>query len=625
MRILHILSQTEMTGVEVYVQDLVQYQIKNGHTVFLFSEKMHIHLPISWTSLPLSRRNILTRWASIRKLRKFIKENQIEVIHCHSRGAVRHAFWARFGLSTAMVTTLHGRQHPSISKKIFNAYGELVIAVCENVKKSSLKDLHLHKDMISVIGNPYTPMPLKSSKVEKLSSLCVAFIGRSSGPKGERFEKIGFHSFEKILSEKHKIQLICPHLDGFSNSFRIFLEDLQKKYPNRFLVSSHIKNLAETLCQFQIVVGSGRVAIESLMAQVPTLACGEYDSYGLVTRDNLSKIIESNFGDMGDDQKEIRFNPAQFHQDLLSILSKIKQFNERTPDNLTSAESIQESLQLPRSETLLQYFHSKYINPQIIRIYQRALFKRKHPKWIPILMYHKIPAQEIQSPHRIFVTAANFENHLKFFKKKKFETIHFSEIYEYIFEKNCQGPFPRKPLILSFDDGYLDNLTEGQPLLQKYDMKATLFLLANLNITENIWDTQTGDTASALMTPPQRQELDRRIWEIGSHGFDHLKLPSLSLEQLQHELRESKNTLENEFSKKITCFAYPFGVRNESVETAAKEYYDFCVNTDQGALHIADNPWSIFRVNIFPEDGPSQLNKKTSSWYRKYFFKKRGR
>jgi hypothetical protein len=53
--------------------------------------------------------------------------------------------------------------------------------------------------------------------------------------------------------------------------------------------------------------------------------------------------------------------------------------------------------------------------------------------------------------------------------------------------------------------------------------------------------------------------------------------------------------------------------------------YDFAVNTDSGGLHHEENPYAIFRINIFPEDGPAQLRKKTSSWYRKYFYLKRGR
>jgi len=58
---------------------------------------------------------------------------------------------------------------------------------------------------------------------------------------------------------------------------------------------------------------------------------------------------------------------------------------------------------------------------------------------------------------------------------------------------------------------------------------------------------------------------------------------------------------------------------------AARAGYRYALNTDQGGMLIEENPWSVFRVNVFPEDGALAIAKKASSWYRKRYFRRRNR
>jgi peptidoglycan/xylan/chitin deacetylase (PgdA/CDA1 family) len=124
----------------------------------------------------------------------------------------------------------------------------------------------------------------------------------------------------------------------------------------------------------------------------------------------------------------------------------------------------------------------------------------------------------------------------------------------------------------------------------------------------------------------EKQQLDPKVWEIGSHGFHHHRLTEANDSEIRRELQESKASLKRDLQQPIYAFAYPFGSTNPEIAQSAREAgYKFAVNTDQGGLHLADQPHAIFRVNIFPEDGLFELWKKTSSWYRRYFFRKRGR
>lgn len=624
MRILHVLSQTEMTGAEAYAKILIEGQRNEGHETFLISEKLHVSLPIEWISMPLASGSRWQRLSSIRKLNRFLKDKGIDIIHCHSRAAVRHMAWARIGTRAALVTTLHGRQHYSFSKRLWNLYGELQIAVCENVKLSFAKDFRIHPDQIQVIGNPIASFQNQNPPQHLLPKrpLSIGFIGRSSGPKGERFEAIGRRFFKTWLTDypSLKIDLLTPHQEGFSPAFRSLTQKLSEQFPDRFRTLHEIKNLSTKLNEYDLVVGSGRVALESLAAQTQVYALGEFCDHGFVTESNFEECRSTNFGDMG-----VSENPPPWNLDLVGDRMNSFLENIDRPPSETDQRSATQKL----SQRVQKFYSMDTIHREITQVYCRAIFKRKHPRSIPHLMYHKIPHQELTSRHRIFVTRENFKNHLNFFRQHQFETILLSELRDYIFKScstNFNGrPFPPKPLLLTFDDGYLDNLENAQALLKEFGFRAHIFLLADAQINSNIWDAQDGNPSSIIMNKEQRKQLDLRVWEIGSHGFSHPRLTDINERELLHEIRDSKQSLSEEFNTEILAFAYPFGIRNTKVESVAREFYDFAVNTDQGGLHLADNLHSLFRVNIFPEDGPRQLKKKCSPFYRRYFFYKRGR
>ncbi|MBB6372697.1 polysaccharide deacetylase family protein [Chryseobacterium shigense] len=91
---------------------------------------------------------------------------------------------------------------------------------------------------------------------------------------------------------------------------------------------------------------------------------------------------------------------------------------------------------------------------------------------IRILMYHKIlPEKEITSRDLLTVSAENLEEHLRYIKNN-YNTIFFNDL-----KPGCQL---KHKLILTFDDGYLNNLQYLVPLLEKYKLQATIFIPTEL-------------------------------------------------------------------------------------------------------------------------------------------------
>lgn len=637
MRILHLLSQTELTGAEVYAQNLIESQLQNQHQVFVISDNVHVPLSTTWTRLTLSTASFTTRMNNIWQLREFIMQNKIDVIHCHSRGAVRHAYWARMGLKIAMVTSLHGRQHVSMSKKLMNIYGEQCIAICENVKKQMVEQFSMNSNSIQVLRNPCQIN--KSSQLAKTNFKSIALLGRSSGPKGERIEKIAQHCFHQWLSQfpDLHIDIVAPKPERFSQTFYKLLNELNQKYPQQIKVLGQIQNLTDSLSQYDLNICSGRIAIESLLSKTPVLAVGEDQTVGLVSEQTWSQALASNFGDIDQSSSLNNLNLEKINTETLEFLKQDLKLdklgmidrqviNQQQDQQILDQKIDQQLIYQQVFNKAQEEFSPQLIQNKILEIYKAAIFKRHHSKWIPILMYHKIPQEEIQTKHRIFVTVESFKKHLDFFNRQKFTTIGFADLKQFWDMQRPYSEFPNKPLILTFDDGYVDNLIQAQPLLLERKMKACIFLLANHNITENSWDLADPlETKSPLMNLQQKQNLNPACFEIGSHGFNHPHLTSLSETEVLAEMKDSRLKLSQDLSQDIIAFAYPFGSTSEKIsKLCEKAGYRFAVNTDRGGLHIADDSFSIFRVNIFPEENSLSLWKKTSSFYRRRFFKKHG-
>ncbi len=606
MRILQLLSQIQPTGAEAYAITVADWLTEQGHEVCFVSDKLHSKTKQPFISLAVHSNSLLTRFRSTFRLRQILKDKSIQVIHCHSRAAARLAYWATLGTNVAITSTLHGRQPISLSKKLLNIYGEPVLCICENVISAVTEKLKMNPRILRLVRNPVDGRNLPFCE-QTPTQLKIAWIGRFTGPKGERVKRLFSEVAPKLLSEFPNLQI--DFIGGEAS-----LLGAQTEFP-RLRIQSHLENIDQELSNYHLVFAAGRVAISALLRGIPTYAIGEYKSEGLINRKTLPAALSSNFGDIGPDgEPTTAIDFAKISEDLRKFLQ------ER--DSVLSKSERKEL-----REIVLQNFDQDLICRRIYNTYKSAYFKKNHRKNIPILMYHKIPETELNSRHRIFVTNENFEKHLKFFKSQGFTTLHFKDLEEFRSGKKDFSLFPKKPLILTFDDGYVDNLTQAAPLLRQYQMKAVIYLLADHSITHNFWDDDGKEPSHALMTLAQKKELmTDGTFEVGSHGVRHQKITEMTDAEAFLELKESKTMIEKDLTTTVSSFAYTYGITSKrAAELAEQAGYEFAVNTDTGGLHLEENPFAIFRINIFPEDGPTQLRKKTSWWYRRYFYFKRGR
>ena len=307
MRILHVLSQTELTGSEVYASQLGRQQIAAGHEVFYVSDKLHVPVPGPLFAQPISKRSWPQRIRNIRFLRDFLAREKIDVVHAHSRASSWVCHWATKGSRTAYVSTVHGRQHLHRSTKTYSVYGDRVIGVCENVRRHLEHEVGVEPLRLAAIPNglsfaewpAYAGLPR-----QKVLSL----LGRSSGPKGVRASEVVQRQLPGLMAEHGDLHfhLAGGLLKNYDEKTRATLDELAKKYPGRVTVREYLPEaeLAALIAESSLVIGSGRLAIHAVARGVPVLALGEAACHGIVTERNCQEAMASNFGDMLADATE---------------------------------------------------------------------------------------------------------------------------------------------------------------------------------------------------------------------------------------------------------------------------------------------------------------------------------
>lgn len=596
MNILHVLSQKELTGAEVYASSLIDAQIKAGCKVFQVSNGFFHPNNSTQIALPVETKG-LSFWKSVSALRKILIEKNIHVIHGHSRAAAKLVFYARRGLKIGYVSSIHGRQHVSLSKKLFSQYGDFIIPVCKKISDQLVREFGYDQRKIKIVPNSIDTEKFKFKSVLPLAlnhPLKIAIIGRTSGPKKLRTE-LFISGLSQILDMK-----------GLPYQFTLIGGEIKSTVPVENI--SHAEISSQVLQKFDLICGSGRVAMEALLSGVPCIAFGETEYIGLVTEKNFDTACSTNFGDISNHFNPPTFNSYQAQKDVELFLAGTVDYQHL-------------------ADKTSRVFSLESISKKIMRIYESAYFTRNYNQWIPILMYHKIPDQDLTSQHKIYVNKNNFAQHLKTFKSLNMTTITFDELALYRKGLKSFSLFPKNPLILTFDDGYEDNLKNADIELKKQNMQAHIYLLADATVASNQWDHQTDASEKhKIISGDERKLWKNSQFTIGSHGLNHQRLPALSTEKKILELSTSKQKLEAEFKQPVITYAYTYGDTNkECAELAEACGYEYALNTDTGGLLLEENPYAIFRVNIFPDESFSSLWKKTRKWYRRYYHYKRNK
>jgi len=200
---------------------------------------------------------------------------------------------------------------------------------------------------------------------------------------------------------------------------------------------------------------------------------------------------------------------------------------------------------------------------------------------IPVLYYHSVSES---ADNEVTITPEMLRTELKYIRDQGYVTLTLSQFKDYILNNS---PIPSKSILITFDDGYMDNYDNAFPILKDLNMVATIFCIAS-----NLDGTY-------YLSKEAIREMSNYGIDIESHTVTHPKLNEMTYNKQLIELTESKKTLESITGKKIDSIAYPFGnFNNDSIKAAKDAGYTLGFTTKRGLSDRDDNPLELDRIYI---------------------------
>lgn len=191
--------------------------------------------------------------------------------------------------------------------------------------------------------------------------------------------------------------------------------------------------------------------------------------------------------------------------------------------------------------------------------------------------------------YNLSIEGDTFEKMLRYFAENGYHSVHAADL--------LHTSLPQNPIVLTFDDGYVDFYTTAWPLLQKYHLTASEAIISGRM------------DGKQYMTPAQVKEINQNGIEILSHTVHHADLAKDPNQQ--SEIEESKKFLENLLGKKIQGLVYPSGKYNaETIRMLKKAGYSLAFTTKPGFADLAGNLFELRRIRIDNRDSLNGLIKK---------------
>lgn len=248
-----------------------------------------------------------------------------------------------------------------------------------------------------------------------------------------------------------------------------------------------------------------------------------------------------------------------------------------------------------RSHEIVAPYYKKEVfkKPPEITFYEKKAEKIK----LPIIMYHYVEYVKDLNDFirkRLNINPKIFENQLKTLKDNNFQTYFVKDIPDILKGKI---KIASSSVILTFDDGYEDFYFDVFPLLKKYQMKATIYVICNFIGRRGF-----------LNQKELKEIVASGLVEIGSHTLSHPNLKLLNETQAKEQILGCKKKLENELGIEIKSFAYPYGFFNKKTIDLVKEagYVD-AVSVINGNIQSENNLYYLSRIRAGAFEGKNMI------------------
>jgi peptidoglycan/xylan/chitin deacetylase (PgdA/CDA1 family) len=205
------------------------------------------------------------------------------------------------------------------------------------------------------------------------------------------------------------------------------------------------------------------------------------------------------------------------------------------------------------------------------------------PSWKPYTGQPPVPGNPFP---QLFVPQADFVEQMKWLDEHGYEGVTLDQVEDAWYKG---GKLPPKPVVLSFDDGYLSQYVAAFPALEHFHWPGVLNLPAK--------DTDLPDEDVHKML-----EADQP-WELASHSITHPDLTTLGSADLEREVADSRRILQDRFGVRVDNFSYPLGKYDDAVISAVEAAGYRGAMSEVPGLATAAHPYILNRIQIDLDDG----------------------
>jgi peptidoglycan/xylan/chitin deacetylase (PgdA/CDA1 family) len=218
---------------------------------------------------------------------------------------------------------------------------------------------------------------------------------------------------------------------------------------------------------------------------------------------------------------------------------------------------------------------------------------------VPILMYHVIKAPTASTPMaELWTPAETFKATIELLKKEGYNGVTLDQVWQ---AWNGGPGLPAKPLVISFDDGYLSHTVTAKPILQAAGWPGVLNL-------------EGKNIGKGGLTTNQVEGLIAAGWEIDSHTLTHPDLTASDDASLKTELVDSRKLLQEKFNVPANFFCYPAGKNDARVRAAVEAAgYKGATTVEPGIASKSDNPYELPRIRVNGTDSAATVAARVRS------------
>jgi peptidoglycan/xylan/chitin deacetylase (PgdA/CDA1 family) len=225
-----------------------------------------------------------------------------------------------------------------------------------------------------------------------------------------------------------------------------------------------------------------------------------------------------------------------------------------------------------------------------------------HERTLVVLMYHKVNGVD---GNTVTVPPGTFDEQMAQLGELGYTVVSLDDVIGHYVERR---PLPERAVLITFDDGYLDNLEHAVPVLQRYGYPAVLFapigyLGAKRPLPHDEHLAARG-IVNRTLDWNQLAELEAGGVRVESHGIGHRPLADLEVDEAAREITLSKLRLEEALGRPIRAFAYVKGseahYRPVHLSLLRQAGYDVAFTSISGGNGSHSDPLQLHRYNVEP-------------------------